>query len=318
LDYGGLTQEFWTLVIEETFGMELGLFKYGATDNLTVQINPEGKDKYQNYRQLYRFAGRVLGKALIDQHPVNVHLSRPLFKHMLGLPVSFADLGFVNKELYDALCWMEDNEGVESLCYTFAVAEKKQDGKTVEIELKPNGKNTEVDDTNKYEYVQLRFKYAMIENTSEQLFELLVGLYEIVPLGLLTVFDFQELELAMCSIDYIDVDDWKQNTQYEGFSESSDTIIWFWQIVREFSEEQKARLLQYVTGTSRVPLGGFKELQGSDGVIKPFQLKLISTNNPNAHTCFNRLDLPAFSSYDNLKFFLEGVIIIDVTGFNED
>ncbi len=39
-------------------------------------------------------------------------------------------------------------------------------------------------------------------------------------------------------------------------------VKWFWQIVESYSEEMRARLLQFVTGSSRVPLQGFKALQG--------------------------------------------------------
>ena len=34
------------------------------------------------------------------------------------------------------------------------------------------------------------------------------------------------------------------------------------QAVREMDNEKKARLLQFVTGTCRVPVGGFAELMG--------------------------------------------------------
>jgi len=245
---------------------------------------------------------------------------RPLFKHMVGAPVCLRDLAFINKDLHEGLTWMEENTGVEALCYTFSVTIKGPDGGgSQEVELVPGGRDLEVTDANKDAYARARFKWEVLDNRCRQLAELLVGLYEVVPLGLLSVFDFQELELLMCAIDIVDLDDWRDHTIYEeGFDAQSDTIIWFWQIVGGFTDEQRARLLQYVTGTSRVPLGGFSKLQGSDGVIKHFTIRRIGVNAPNAHTCFNRLDLPEFTSFDNLKMWLEGVILIDVTGFNED
>ena len=39
------------------------------------------------------------------------------------------------------------------------------------------------------------------------------------------------------------------------------------QAVREMDNEKKARLLQFVTGTCRVPVGGFAELMGEWGVL---------------------------------------------------
>ena len=70
-------------------------------------------------------------------------------------------------------------------------------------------------------------------------------------------------------------------------------VVWFWRIVERYSEEMRARLLQFVTGSSRVPLQGFKALQGSTGAAGPrlFTLHLVEVdvnNLPKAHTCFNR------------------------------
>jgi E3 ubiquitin-protein ligase HUWE1 len=61
----------------------------------------------------------------------------------------------------------------------------------------------------------------------------------------------------------IDVDEWRANTDLQGYSASSSPVIWFWRAVRSFSQEERAKLLQFVTGSSRVPLEGFGALQGA-------------------------------------------------------
>jgi len=38
-------------------------------------------------------------------------------------------------------------------------------------------------------------------------------------------------------------------------------VQWFWELVRSYEHEQKAKLLQFVTGTSGVPIQGFAYLQ---------------------------------------------------------
>lgn len=48
------------------------------------------------------------------------------------------------------------------------------------------------------------------------------------------------------------VDDMRMNTEYSGYSAASPVIQWFWEVVQGFSKEDKARLLQFVTGTSKV------------------------------------------------------------------
>lgn len=115
----------------------------------------------------------------------------------------------------------------------------------------------------------------------------------------------------------IDVDDWRNNTEYSGFTISSPAIHWFWRAVRSFDQEYRAKLLQFVTGTSKVPLDGFASLQGGSGVQR-FQIHRdygSNTRLPSAHTCFNQLDLPEYESYEQLREMLIKAINECNTGF---
>lgn len=51
---------------------------------------------------------------------------------------------------------------------------------------------------------------------------------------------------------YVSVDNLRANTEYSGYSPGSPVIQWFWEVVQGLSKEDKARLLQFVTGTSKV------------------------------------------------------------------
>lgn len=75
----------------------------------------------------------------------------------------------------------------------------------------------------------------------------------------------------MCGIGEINIEDWRKNTVYAaGYKHSDDVIIWFWKAVTNYDNELRARLLQFVTGTSKVPMNGFGELQGNgDGSFQP-------------------------------------------------
>jgi hypothetical protein len=116
----------------------------------------------------------------------------------------------------------------------------------------------------------------------------------------------------------IDVDDWRNNTVYDGgYTSGSVQIQWFWRVVRSFDMEERAKLLQFTTGTSKVPLEGFAQLQGSNGVQK-FQIHkdFGSVDRlPSAHTCFNQLDLPLYESYEQLRKNLLIAISECSTGF---
>jgi len=71
------------------------------------------------------------------------------------------------------------------------------------------------------------------------------------------------VQLMIGGLGKIDVDDWKRNTRLKHCSAETNVVRWFWRVVDEYDEERRARLLQFVTGSSRVPLQGFKSLQGN-------------------------------------------------------
>merc|ERR1712226_546309 len=112
-------------------------------------------------------------------------------------------------------------------------------------ELVPGGSDKEVTNDNYPEYLEALLKYRMLDRVKPQLNELLLGFFDVIPEPLLTVFDFQELELLMCGMPTIDVEDWKANTEYSGYyeqlGEEHEVVQWFWEVVSEkFTMEYKA------------------------------------------------------------------------------
>jgi len=114
------------------------------------------------------------------------------------------------------------------------------------------------------------------------------------------------IQLVISGLGKIDIVDWKTNTRLKHCTAQTNVVKWFWQVVESYSEERRARLLQFVTGSCRVPLQGFKALQGSTGASGPrlFTIQLIDANTdnlPKAHTCFNRIDIPPYESVEKLS-----------------
>ena len=101
----------------------------------------------------------------------------------------------------------------------------------------------------------------------------------------------------------IDIKDLRENTEYRGMNREDKVIEWFWDVVTNMDAEEKALLLQFVTGTSKVPIGGFANLPGMHGIQKFCITNAGSNDNslPVAHTCFNQLDLPTYSSKNILS-----------------
>lgn len=127
-----------------------------------------------------------------------------------------------------------------------------------------------------------------------------------MPAELIAIFNEQELELLISGLPDIDVDDWRNNTEYHNYSASSAQIQWFWRAVRSFDKEERAKLLQFVTGTSKVPLNGFSQLEGMNGFSR-FNIHRDYGNKdrlPSSHTCFNRKFTlhPSFLSIEASEF----------------
>ena len=280
---------------------------------------------------MFRVCGRLLAKALLDKQLVAVSLNRPLLKHILAAPVGLPDLEHVDAALYHSLMWMLEcrPEQVEYLCQCFTAHEEEL-GELREVELIPNGSTVEVTAENRLEFVTARFKYAMLERIAVPLGALLSGFYEVVPLAALkceedggsidSSLDAEDLEVALCGQALIDLDDWKAHTVYKnGLVEGTGAAAFFWRTVEGFDDEQRTRLLQFVTGTSRLPAGGFKNLIGVDGSTRPFELCGTGGDEhalPRSHTCFNRLDLPMYEDEDHMAAVLAGIVAAgDMGGF---
>lgn len=175
------------------------------------------------------------------------------------------------------------------------------------LELKSGGKDIAVTEENKHEYVRLFVNYRFKRGIENQFETLLKGFHEVLPPELLIHFEERELELMINGFGNIDLNDWKSNTRLKHCSPDSKIVNWFWHVVDSYSEEQRARLLQFVTGSPRLPLQGFKALQGTTGATDPrlFTINIVEgsslDNLPQAHTCFNRIDLPPYESLEKLS-----------------
>lgn len=302
LDYGGPSREFFFLLSRELFNPYYGLFEYSANDTYTVQISPMSSF-VDNYHDWFRFSGRILGLALIHQYLMDVFFTRPFYKSLLKSPCSLSDLEYMDAEFHQSLQWVKDSDISDlDLDLSFSVIEEVA-GKVVEKELKPNGKNIAVTEKNKREYIERMVKWRIERGVREQTESIIKGFYEVIDPRLVSVFDARELELVIAGTAEIDVKDWRKNTDYRGGYHDSHIIIqWFWIVIeRKFDNDQRLRLLQFVTGTSSMPYEGFEALRGSNGPRK-FCIEKWGkpTSLPRAHTCFNRLDLPPYNSFETL------------------
>ncbi|KAM7342369.1 SMAD specific E3 ubiquitin protein ligase [Cochliomyia hominivorax] len=304
LDYGGVAREWLHLLSREMLNPQYGLFQYSRDDHYTLQINPDSGVN-PDHLSYFHFVGRILGIAVFHGHCLDGGFTTPFYKQLLNKPITLSDIEGVDPELHRSLTWMLENNITNVIESTFSV-ENNSFGALVVHELKPSGASIPVTEDNKREYVKLYVNYRFMRGIEQQFLALQKGFCELIPSHLLRPFDERELELVIGGISSIDVNDWRNNTRLKHCTPETQQVIWFWQAVESYSSEMRARLLQFVTGSSRVPLQGFRALQGSTGAVGPrlFTIHLtqdVPTQNlPKAHTCFNRIDLPPYDSYQLL------------------
>jgi hypothetical protein len=307
VDAGGLQREWFVMVNEALVEPTRGLFVCANKSEQTYYLSPCSSADLLPHQLLYLFAaGRVLGRALLEGSMLCFHLAPPLLKLMLGYPLSFDDLEDFDPEVYGSLRWLLENDHVDSLGLDFTVTVKDGDSHR-DIELVPGGRDIAVTDSNKREYVERKWQYLLVESVAPQLQCFLRGLYEIIPRDLLLLFDPEEFDFLLCGSDEIDVDDWERNTKYSEDMHHHRALTWFWELVREMPNEYRRRLLQFSTGSSRVPLGGFSALTSYDGRLCPFTLKgvsLVGDGFIHSHACFNRLDLPVYFEREKMMTVL--------------
>ncbi|KAI5605065.1 hypothetical protein POPTR_001G368600v4 [Populus trichocarpa] len=307
IDAGGLTREWYQLLSRVVFDKGALLFTT-VGNNVTFQPNPNSV--YQTeHLSYFKFVGRVVAKALFDGQLLDVYFTRSFYKHILGVKVTYHDIEAVDPDYYKNLKWMLENDVscVPDLTFSMDADEEKhilyEKTQVTDYELKPGGRNIRVTEETKHEYVDLVADHILTNAIRPQITSFLEGFNELVPRELISIFNDKELELLISGLPEIDLDDLKANTEYTGYTSASSVIQWFWEVVKGFNKEDMARLLQFVTGTSKVPLEGFKALQGISGPQK-FQIHKAygaPERLPSAHTCFNQLDLPEYTSREQLQ-----------------
>lgn len=296
IDEGGVSKEFFQLIIEEIFNPDYGMF-INIEDTNMVWFN---STSFENEAQ-FTLIGIVLGLAIYNNIILAVNFPMVVYRKLMGMKGSFIDLRDWNPVLYNSLKSIldhQENDMEEVFMQTFKICYKDVFGNTLDHELKPDGDKIFVNQDNKQEFVELYADFLLNQNIEKQFMAFKRGFQMVTdesPLHLL--FRPEEVELIVCGSKEFDFNELEQSTEYEGgFTAESQTIKDFWDIVHGLSMESKLKLLQFTTGSDRVPVGGLS------------RLKLVIARNgpdcdrlPTSHTCFNVLLLPEYSTREKLE-----------------
>ncbi|VDN81755.1 unnamed protein product [Brugia pahangi] len=299
LDYGGVAS-YVLFLVKAILNPMYCLFMYAGANNYSLQINPASFIN-PDHLKYFECIGRFIAMALFHGKFIYSGFTMPFYKKMLRKKFTLKDLESVDAEFYNSLMWIKENNVDECDMELYFVADYELLGEIRTHELKDGGAELKVCEENKEEYIELLMEWRFNRGIEQQTRAFFTGFNSVFPLEWLQYFDERELELLLCGMQDVDVDDWQRNTVYRHYAPQSKQVVWFWQFVRSLDQVKRSRLLQFVTGTCRVPVGGFSELIGSTGP-QLFCIERVGKENwlPRSHTCFNRLDLPPYRSYEQL------------------
>ncbi|XP_033125340.1 E3 ubiquitin-protein ligase Su(dx)-like [Anneissia japonica] len=300
LDYGGVAREWFFTLSHEVLNPMYCLFEYASKNNYSLQINAASSVN-PDHLHYFKFVGRFIAMALYHGKFIYSGFTMPFYKRMLSKTLTLKDLETIDPEFYNSLVWIKENDVEECGLDMYFTADFEILGKLESHDLKEDGANIAVTEENKDEYIHLMTQWRFSRGIDEQMKSFLEGFNEVVPLQWLQYFDERELELMLCGMQEFDIEDWQRNTIYRHYTRDSKQVQWFWRAVKEMDNEKRSRLLQFVTGTCRLPVGGFSELMGSNGPQK-FCIEKVGKETwlPRSHTCFNRIDLPPYKNYEQL------------------
>ncbi|XP_062898200.1 ubiquitin-protein ligase E3A-like [Mobula hypostoma] len=295
VDEGGVSKEFFQLVVEEIFNPDIGMFTY---DSFTKQFwfNPTS---FENDGQ-FTLIGIVLGLAIYNHCILDVHFPMVVYRKLMGKKGTLEDLAGSHPILYRSFKEVLEYEGniEEDMMITFKVSYNDLFGVPIIHNLKESSDEIPVTNQNKKEFVQLYTDYILNQSVEKQFRAFSRGFHMVTnesPLKYL--FRPEEIEQLICGSKNLDFHALEEATEYDGgFTKESRIVRDFWGIIHSLPEEQKRQFLQFTTGSDRAPVGGLGKI------------KLIITKNgpdsdrlPTTHTCFNVLLLPDYSTKDKLK-----------------
>jgi hypothetical protein len=250
----------------------------------------------------FLFLGKLFGVAIRTQNNLNLTLPPLFWKRLMLEEVTREDLRGVDEVLHQMLEILQDLPGHDITPDNFRsmFADETfvaKDSSSQEIELMPGGRKVDLTYESAREYARLVTVLRLTE-AAEAYMAMRKGMSAVVPLNLLNLYSWKQVETLVCGAADVDPDILKENTEYADGDGSAPHIQYFWEVLRELSPKERSMFLKFVWGRSKLPAGkNFRKFKiagsGRSGNVDGYL--------PVSHTCFFTLDLPAYSSKDVMK-----------------
>ncbi|XP_071235902.1 probable E3 ubiquitin-protein ligase HERC4 isoform X2 [Salvelinus alpinus] len=294
VDAGGVRKEFFLLIMRELLDPKYGMFRYYEESRLIWFANKTFEDI-----DLFQLIGVICGLAIYNLTIVDLHFPVALYKKLLKRNPTLDDLKElmpdVGRSLQQLLDYTE-NDVEDTFCLNFTVTVENF-GATEVLELVPNGMDICVDNSNRPEFVSAYVDYIFNKSVAALFESFFAGFHKVCGGKVLELFQPNELQAMVIGNTNYDWKELEKSTEYKGeYWAENPTIKFFWEVFHDLSLEKKKLFLLFLTGSDRIPILGMKSLKL---VIQP-------TGGgehylPVAHTCFNLLDLPKYSSRETLQ-----------------
>ncbi|KAI2658144.1 putative E3 ubiquitin-protein ligase HERC4 [Labeo rohita] len=300
VDAGGVRKEFFLLIMKELLDPKYGMFRYYEESRL-ICLTHDGYALLQTFEDidLFHLIGVVCGLAIYNLTIVELNFPLALYKKLLKKTPTLEDLKElmpdVARSLQQLLDYTEDDLE-ETFCLNFTITEEIF-GTTEVLELVPNGTDISVNKSNRQEFVNAYVDYIFNTSVAPQFSAFYAGFHKVCGGKVLELFQPSELQAMIIGNTNYDWKELEKSTEYKGeYWAEHPTIKIFWEVFHELPLEKKKQFLLFLTGSDRIPILGMKSLalviQPTGGGEQYF---------PVAHTCFNLLDLPKYTSKETLK-----------------
>ncbi|XP_014508992.1 E3 ubiquitin-protein ligase UPL6 isoform X3 [Vigna radiata var. radiata] len=303
IDGGGIFKDFMENITRAAFDVQYGLFKETA-DHL-LYPNPGSGMIHEQHFQFFHFLGTLLAKAMFEGILVDIPFATFFLSKLKQKYNYLNDLPSLDPELYRHLIFLKHYKGDISELELYFVIVNNEYGEQTEEELLPGGRNLRVTNENVITFIHLVANHRLNFQIRQQSSHFLRGFEQLIQKDWIDMFNEQELQLLISgSVDSLDIDDLRLHTNYAGDYRSDHYVIeMFWEVLKGFSLENRKKFLKFVTGCSRGPLLGFRNLEPL------FCIQSASSNAaeesldrlPTSATCMNLLKLPPYTSKEQLE-----------------
>ncbi|XP_064190725.1 probable E3 ubiquitin-protein ligase HERC3 isoform X1 [Anguilla rostrata] len=294
VDAGGVTKEFFLLLLKELMDPVYGMFTQNTDSNLLWF-----SDKCFVEHNWFHLIGIICGLAIYNSTVVDLHFPLVLYKKLLDVCPSLEDLKELSPTEGRSLQQLLDYEGddvEETFCLNFAIT-REYYGLTEVKELVPGGENISVHKGNREEFVEGYLNYVFSDSVKELYSAFSSGFLKVCGGKILSLFQPSELMAMVVGNNNYNWEEMEKNAVYKGeYSASHPTVKMFWEVFHEFPLEKKKQFLLFLTGSDRIPIHGMASLRIIIQSTAAEEHYL-----PVAHTCYNLLDMPRYQTKDTLR-----------------